>query len=110
MRANIHRQRRRVRALASREHVADLVNTHGAARIVAPFLKQSAAFGVFIRQGLAVVATRNAGADLGHFHQAVPQPVAVDPQVFTGCCHLIPHAYGILRTIRDQHARFFPFG
>ncbi len=51
-------------------------------------LEQVAALGVGIGQRLAVVAARHAGADLRHLHQAVPQPRAVDPQVFPGCWHL----------------------
>ena len=85
--AHIDRQCIRVRAFAPGEHVADLVDTHGAAGLFTPLLEQVAAFAVFIRQGLAVVPARDAGADLGHLHQAVPKPFAVDTQIFTGGWH-----------------------
>ena len=46
------------------------------------------AFAVFIGDGLAIVTARHTGTDLGHLHQAVPQAVAVNLEVFTRCGHV----------------------
>ena len=87
--ADIDGQRIGVRAFAAGKHVAHLIQPHRAARILAPFLEQGAAFAVFIGERLAVVAACDTGADLGHFHQAVPQTVRVDLEVLTGCWHVL---------------------
>ena len=87
MRSNIDRQRVWVRPFAPRKHVAHLIQPHGAARILAPLLEQCAAFTIFIRQRLAVVAARDARSDLGHFHQAIPQTIWIDFQVLSGRGH-----------------------
>ena len=89
MRTDIDRQRVRIGPLAPREHVAHRVQTHGATRLLAPALEQGAAFRILVRQGLAVVAARDTGADLRHLHQAVPQPVRVDLEVLSRCRHRI---------------------
>ena len=52
-----------------------------------------AALAIRIGQGLAVVAARDAGADLRHLHQAVPQPRAVDLHV-GGQRHLVSPSGG----------------
>ena len=85
--ADIDRQGLGVGPLAAGKHIADLVNRHCHAGRLAPALEQVAAFAVFIGQGLAVVATRNSRADLGHFHQAIPKPLAVDLKILSGCGH-----------------------
>ena len=87
MRAHIDRQRIRVSARSHGEHVAHLIQPHGTARRLAPILEQRAAFAILIRQGLAVIAARHAGADLGHLHQTVPQPVAVDSEILCRSRH-----------------------
>jgi hypothetical protein len=56
-------------------------------RLFAPLAEQVAAFAVLVGQGLAVVAAGNAGPDLGHLHERVPQPVGVDAEVCCGCGH-----------------------
>jgi hypothetical protein len=81
MRADIDWQRIRVGALAPGEHGAHLVDAHGQPLGLAPFGEQAPPGGVVIGQGLAVVAAGDAGADLCHLHQAVPQPVAVESEV-----------------------------
>ena len=91
VRAHVNRQRVRVRARAGGEHVAHGVHAHGAAGFLAPPLKQMAAFAVFVRQGLAVVAAGDAGADLRHLHQAVPQPGCIGFQVIAGSTHRTLH-------------------
>ena len=65
--ADIDRQRPRVGARAHGEHGAHLVDAHRQPRRLAPVPEQVAAFAVFVGQGLAVVAARDARADLGHF-------------------------------------------
>jgi hypothetical protein len=85
--AHIDRQRVGVGAFAPGEHVAHFVQPHGTARRLAPLLKQRAALGIVIGQGLTVVAARYTGADLGHLHQAVPKTRAVDLEVFAGGGH-----------------------
>ena len=94
--AHIDRKRIGVGALPLGEHIAHLVEPHGAARIFAPLLEQGAAFGVFVRQRLAVVAPRHAGADLGHFHQGIPQTVGINLEVLSGRGHrsLLCHRLG----------------
>ena len=47
---------------------------------------------LFVRQRLTVVTTGHTRSDLGHLHQTVPQPLAVDPKVFTQICHVDPPA------------------
>ena len=89
VRADIDRQGVGVRAFAAGKHRAHLIDTHGQARLLAPGLEQLAPLTVFIREGLAIVAARDAGADLGHLHQTVPQALAIDFQVFTGCGHVV---------------------
>ena len=87
MAAHIDRQRVRVRPLAPREHVAHLVQPHGASRILAPALEQRAALGICIRQRLPVVAARDTRPNLRHLHQAVPEAVGVDLEVLSGGGH-----------------------
>ena len=81
MTAGHHWRQLRIGALAAREHVADLVDLDRAAGGLAPFREQVAALAVEIRQRLAVAAALGGGADLGHFHQAVPQAGAVDREI-----------------------------
>ena len=85
--ADIDRKRGRVRPGPGREHVAHAVEAHLAAGRLAPSLEERAALGVFVGQRLAVVAACDAGADLRHLHQAVPEPLAVDLQVLPGGGH-----------------------
>mmetsp|Transcript_29336 Transcript_29336/g.57072 ORF Transcript_29336/g.57072 Transcript_29336/m.57072 type:complete len:399 (-) Transcript_29336:52-1248(-) len=78
MRAHIDRQGVGVGPLATRKHVAHLVQPHGTARRFAPRLKQCTTLAILICQGLTVVAPRHARPDLGHLHQTVPQTIRVD--------------------------------
>ena len=88
MTADIDGQRVGIGAGARHEHRAHLVDAHRKPRRVAPLLEERAPFGIGIRQRLAVVAARDAGSDLRHFHQRVPKAVAIDPHVFAcrHCC------------------------
>jgi hypothetical protein len=63
--------------LVAKEHVAHGIDAHAHAGRLAPGLQQAPALGIGIGQRLAVVAARDAGADPGHLHQAVPPPHAV---------------------------------
>jgi len=83
MAAHINGQGVRVGAVALAEHVAHLVQPHGASRRLAPALEQGAPLPIGVGQGLAIVAACDAGADPGHLHQAVPQALPVDLEVFT---------------------------
>jgi hypothetical protein len=87
MRAHVDRKRIGIRPLAAREHVAHLVDAHGHAGLGAPALEQVTPLAVLVGERLAVVAARDAGADPGHLHERVPQPLAIDLQVFAGCGH-----------------------
>ncbi len=78
VRSHVNGQGVGVRALTACKHIADLIHAHGAACVLAPALEQMAALAVCVGQGLAVVATGDTGADLGHLHQAVPQAGPVD--------------------------------
>jgi hypothetical protein len=62
---------------------------------------------------LAIVATRNAGADLGHLVQTVPKTRRIDAQVFTGCGHgslpyvaevLMPLATNLFLTVWSEQS------
>lgn len=88
MRAHINRQRVGIGALAPGEHVAHRIKAHRAARRLAPGLEQRAALRVVIGQRLAVVAACDTRADLRHLHDAVPETVAIDPEVLARCCHV----------------------
>ncbi len=81
MAADINRIGVGIGPFQAHEHAAQPVDLHGHAGVFGPSLEQAAALGVGIGQGLAVVAARNAGADLCHLHQAVPQPFAVHAHV-----------------------------
>ena len=70
--SHIDRCRIWVGAFATGEHIAHLVKAHGATRRLAPALEKRAALRILIGQGLAVVATRHARPDLGHFHERIP--------------------------------------
>ena len=59
------------------EHIAHLVNGHCQPSIGAPLLKQMARRAICIGQRLPVIAASNPGANGGHVHQALPQPVAI---------------------------------
>ncbi len=87
MAADIDRQCVRIGAGAGRKHRAHPVDADAQAFCLAPRLEEVAAFAVGVRQRLAIVAAGNAGADLRHVHEHVPQTVAVDAQVLAGCCH-----------------------
>ena len=91
--------------LMAQEHVAHAVQAHGHPRILGPLPEQRATVGVGVGQGLAVVAASNAKPDLGHLHQAVPQPTAIDPHVgsrcrFAGIGHLLSFLSG--RPVLEQ--------
>ena len=82
-----------ISAFAAGEHVAYAVDTQRQAGLGAPAGEEVPAFAVGIRQGLAVVAAGDAGADPGHFHQAVPEAGAVDAQVGAGHGALSGHGW-----------------
>ena len=69
------------------EHGAHLVDAHAAAGFLAPFLEQPAPFAILVGDCLAVRSAGNPGADLGHFVDRIPEPVAVDLQVLAWRCH-----------------------
>ena len=89
MRADIDRQRVRIGAGARHEHGAHPVDAHGKARRIAPALEEFAAFPVGIGQRLAVVAAGDAGADLRHLHQRIPQTVWIDSQILARRGHSV---------------------
>jgi hypothetical protein len=68
-------------------NIAHGINAHGHAGRLAPALEQVAPLAVGIGQRLAVVAPGDAGADLGHLHQAVPKAIGIDAQVGGGRGH-----------------------
>ena len=71
-----------------RKHITHLIQTHRHSRSGAPALKQMPALAVLIGHCLAIVPTSHAGPNLGHLHQAVPQTVPIDLEVFARCCHI----------------------
>lgn len=97
--ADVNGERVGVVAVAPGEHVAHGVEAHAQARRLAPRLKQRAALGILVGQGLTVVAARDARADLGHFHQAVPEPVAVDLKILARCGHRCPPVCRIIARV-----------
>jgi len=72
-----------VAARAPREDVAHLVDLDRATCRLAPLHEQVAALLVEVGQGKPAHTAFRRGTDLGHFHQAAPQTVAVDFQF----CH-----------------------
>ncbi len=88
MAADIDRRQVRLGPLAPREHRPHRVDARGQPRRIAPPLEQRPPLGVGVGQRLTVVAPRHPRPDLGHRHQAVPQPSPVDLQVRSGCVHL----------------------
>ena len=80
---DINGKRVRILAGAGGEHGAHAVDAHRQARRFAPALEEAAAFRILIRQRAAIIAAGNAGANLRHIHQTVPQTVAIDRQVLT---------------------------
>ena len=89
MAADINRQRVGISAGAGHEHGAHLVDAHGQSRRFAPGLEQLAPLLVCIGQRLAIIAPGNAGPNLGHLHQALPEPIAIDPKVLAGRGHVV---------------------
>ena len=83
MAAHIDGVRVGILAGTGEEHIAHRVHAHGKPGLFAPALKQLAAFAVLIGQGLAVIAAAHAGADLRHFHKAVPQAISIDSEIAT---------------------------
>ena len=90
MGAHIDGQGIGVGALALREHSAHGVHGDGHAGFLAPFLEEVPCLAVIVGQRLPVVAAGDAGADLGHLVNGIPEAVRIDPQIFAGCCHLVP--------------------
>ncbi|MNH98145.1 hypothetical protein D3C73_508620 [compost metagenome] len=109
MGADIDGQGIRVRAGAGGEHRAHLVDADRHAGRFTPALEKVAAFAIGIRQGLTIVAAGNAGTDLRHIHQHVPETVAVDAQVLARCCHhfKIPYLFMLCRSAANL---FVPMG
>ena len=82
-----HRRQGRVGALAPGEHGAHFVEPHFKTFCLAPCLIKTPSLGILICQRLAIVAAGDAGADLRHFHQRIPQPVAVNPEILAALIH-----------------------
>src|SRR5690606_12633026 len=70
-----------VRAGPAREHGAHAVDRDRAAGLAAPISEEVARLAVEVRQRQAVDATLWCCADLRHFHEAVPQSLAVDFEI-----------------------------
>ena len=87
MASHHHRRQRRVSALAPGEHGAHLVEPHFKAFRLAPCLIETPPLGILVCQRLAVVAAGDAGADLRHLHQRIPQPVAINPEILAALIH-----------------------
>ena len=87
MASHHHRRQRRVSALAPGEHGAHLVEPHFKAFRLAPCLIETPPLGILVCQRLTIVAAGDAGADLRHFHQRIPQPVAVNPEILAALIH-----------------------
>ena len=74
--------------LVSRDMIRALSAEAGAVRFVIEAPSADAARLLeATHDGLTVVAACDAGADLGHLHQAVPQPIPIDPQIFSDGWH-----------------------
>ena len=70
-----------VGALAPREHAAHAIDAELEPGFLAPGAEQVAAAPVLIGQRLPVDPAGRRRADLGHGHQALPQPLAVHPDL-----------------------------
>ncbi len=81
MRAHQHRQAVGIPALAPGEHVAHGIGPHLGAERLAMGAEKVAAAAVLLGQGDALDAAFFRAADLGVFHQRVPEPGAVDSLV-----------------------------
>ena len=79
MGAGQHRGQVLMPAGAAGEDIAHGVHTDAAPGRRAPGHEQVAAAPVFVGQGQARDAALGRAADLRHFHQRVPQALAVDP-------------------------------
>src|SRR5690606_22871737 len=64
----------RIRSRARGEYGAHRVDAYVEAGGVTPGFEEGSAFGIRIRQGLAIVTAGDAGADLRHIHQRIPEP------------------------------------
>ena len=73
----MHRRQSVLDAGAAREHIAHLIDLDRAARRLAPGAEQFAALLVEVGEREPLAAAFGRAADLGHFHQRVPQPLAV---------------------------------
>ena len=89
MAADIDRQRIGIGALATGEHGAHLVDAHFEPGLVAPPLEEMPALAVLVGECLAIVAPGDAGADLRHLHQRIPQTVWIDSQILSRCGHAV---------------------
>ena len=85
--ADIDRQGVGVGALAAGKHGAHLVDADCEPCRLAPALEEMAALAVLVGERLAIVAAGDAGADLRHLHQRIPQTVGIDSQIRTRCGH-----------------------
>ena len=77
MAAGHYRREGRVASLPPREDVADAVDPHGAARLLAPADEQPARLAVEVGRGEPAYAAFRCRADLRQLHQARPKPLAV---------------------------------
>ena len=76
----------RVTPRAARKHIAHFVDADSAASVLAPVCKQITPLLVLVGEGLPIAAAALGSTDLRHFHEAIPQPLAIDSDVF---CHLL---------------------
>src|SRR5260370_13682490 len=87
MAAGHHRRQARVPAGPAREDIADLVDADGAAGLLAPADEKPARLAVEIARRKPAHPALRGRPDLRQFHQARPQPLAVDLQVPNTCRH-----------------------
>jgi hypothetical protein len=66
---------------AAGEHIAHLIDLDRAARRLAPGAEQFAPLLVEVGERQALATTLGRRADLGHFHERVPQPLSVHANV-----------------------------
>ena len=81
MTAHHHRGQAVVRAGAAGKHIAHFIHTHGAACRLAPLCEEFAALFVEVGEGQTLAAALGRAADFGHFHQRVPEPLAINAHI-----------------------------
>ena len=78
MAASHHRRQRGVAPGTAGEDIADAIDRHGAAGLLAPAHKQVAGLAVEIGQRQAADPAFDGGPELRQLHQRLPQALAVD--------------------------------